>query len=292
MTNLVITIQQFKTHILSICFYMMDAFVKSKVWLEEQVECICDKYPVIPQSYKTMCQYTNHIYKFVMRIKEEPGNENWVSIFATRSKPVTDNEMMFGVYPKVECTEMYTNVDPSQCIFNQIRVPFEFELLNFYEEDFIYHPLMVFKNASQQYWIRHLPPTVVHDPAELPSLAETHGKSLFVLPSMSAESHGNLVFIPSKVRFLSVEYSHPKMKKPVPLTLPPSMMMIGNELLSSAFVLRMLMYMGHRNAVFDHNYTLILMDSDIRYFELRYGEHIELDHTMYKLCGVPKFIDR
>jgi hypothetical protein len=89
---------------------------------------------------------------------------------------------------------------------------------------------------------------------------------------------------PSTVRFLSIEYSHPKMAYSIPLELPKEMMYVGNHLFSPAFVARMLHYIvGKDHFVFDMDYTIKIMDKNLQYFELTYYQYLYLDKTMYEV---------
>ena len=97
--------------------------------------------------------------------------------------------------------------------------------------------------------------------------------------------------IPSDVRFLCIQYLHPQMKgSPIELTIPPGMMMVGNQLLTPAFVLRLLDHtVGTRSGYpFDLNYTLSVMDSHIRMFNLNSTEFVVLDETTYTIVSQPK----
>jgi len=97
--------------------------------------------------------------------------------------------------------------------------------------------------------------------------------------------------IPSDVRFLCIQYLHPQMKgNPIELTIPPGMMMVGNQLLTPAFVLRLLDHTvgTHSGYPFDLNYTLSVMDSHIRMFNLNSTEFVVLDETTYTIVSQPK----
>lgn len=97
--------------------------------------------------------------------------------------------------------------------------------------------------------------------------------------------------IPSDVRFLCIQYLHPQMKgSPIELTIPPGMMMVGNQLLTPAFVLRLLEHTvgTHYGFIFDLNYTLSVMDSHIRMFNLCSTEFVVLDETTYTIVSQPK----
>ena len=90
--------------------------------------------------------------------------------------------------------------------------------------------------------------------------------------------------IPSNIRFLCIQYSHPKMEgKQIELTIPPGMMMVGNQLLTPAFVLRLLEHTvgTHYGFYFDLNYTLSVMDSQIRMFDMNSSQFVVLAETAY-----------
>ena len=90
----------------------------------------------------------------------------------------------------------------------------------------------------------------------------------------------------STVRFISVEYTHPSMKHTIPLEIPVNMMYVGNCLFSPAFVARMLRYKScdmyggnHQSYVFDLNYTLNIMDNQLKYLELSSTQYLRLTPT-------------
>jgi hypothetical protein len=82
---------------------------------------------------------------------------------------------------------------------------------------------------------------------------------------------------PCRIRFLSVEYSHPNMKSRVSISVPENMFYVGNELLSSTFILRYLEYhLGETNYVFDDRYTLYVVTKTVDYIEMSYKQYIRL----------------
>lgn len=86
----------------------------------------------------------------------------------------------------------------------------------------------------------------------------------------------------SKVRFLSVEYTVSQESVCVSLTVPPEMFIQGNELLSHAFVRRLLEYQAE-HFEFDFNYRLKVMDGDVNEFELNNKQYIILGETGYEV---------
>jgi hypothetical protein len=81
-------------------------------------------------------------------------------------------------------------------------------------------------------------------------------------------------------QFLSILYSHPQMKETIPIDLDASIYLVGNEILSAAFVERYLMYQS-RPYVFDANYKLEMMNKKIQMFEMYSGQYVVLNKTGY-----------
>jgi hypothetical protein len=77
----------------------------------------------------------------------------------------------------------------------------------------------------------------------------------------------------SKTRFLAVTYHHPDLlDETVSLEIPVAMMLVDNELLSSAFVRRYL----NSTTPFDQRYWLECIDSDVTCFTVKSTEYIRL----------------
>jgi hypothetical protein len=91
----------------------------------------------------------------------------------------------------------------------------------------------------------------------------------------------------SDVRFLSVEYSHPKMINPLYINLSKNHFLIGNQILSFVFVLRYLKYnFAQNDYVFDDDYIINIMDDNINMFDLNSTQYVELKESMYKIIDV------
>jgi hypothetical protein len=87
---------------------------------------------------------------------------------------------------------------------------------------------------------------------------------------------------PSNVKFLSVKYSHPNMKESIFLELDADYFIVGNEILSNVFILRMLKYQT-QSYVFDDNYKLEIIDNNINIKTLNYDNYILLEEKDYKV---------
>jgi hypothetical protein len=88
-------------------------------------------------------------------------------------------------------------------------------------------------------------------------------------------------FVKSRKHFLSIEYTHPDMPERIVIEMDPAVYLVGNEILSSRFVLRCLQYQSE-NYVFDDRYVLDIMDSKIKMLTLNAGEYILIGNTEYE----------
>jgi hypothetical protein len=88
----------------------------------------------------------------------------------------------------------------------------------------------------------------------------------------------------SYVRFLSIEYTHPDIKDQIIFTLDKSHFLNNNEILSNAFVLKLLEYQSY-DYVFDNYYKLKIMDNNINTFEISSNQHILLKENSYHIVN-------
>ena len=86
----------------------------------------------------------------------------------------------------------------------------------------------------------------------------------------------------SKVKFLSIEYTHPELKSPIVIEIDKNAYLVGNEILSCTFVKRALEYSSNIKN-FDTDYLLRIMDNDLNIFELKSNEYIKLEKDTYKI---------
>lgn len=95
-------------------------------------------------------------------------------------------------------------------------------------------------------------------------------------------SNITLICEPSEIEFLYIEYNHPNMKESIELSIPESFYVCGNQLLSCAFVLRLLEKQPVAY-IFDDKYFLNVLDQNIDRIQLTMHNYIELSKTTYKL---------
>ena len=86
----------------------------------------------------------------------------------------------------------------------------------------------------------------------------------------------------SKVSFLTIEYTHPKMETRITMNLDKDLYFTNNVILSSLFIKRYLDYQPE-DFIFDENYTINLMDNNINMITLTYPQSIMLSEDSYRI---------
>jgi len=93
-----------------------------------------------------------------------------------------------------------------------------------------------------------------------------------------------LPLIPCKTKFLTVEYTHPRMAYSIFLELDKNVFYANNEILSPLFILRNLKYQP-KAFVFDMNYKIKILDENIHSFVLTSNQHVFLHKASYKIVS-------
>lgn len=277
----------------TIVFYMIEAYIFMKHVIMNLLKTLY-QIPYIGKSCYYIKQTMKSLHDKYYRIKCEPDSLPWISMsyISSITKPEFNQEglptgnMIDGDF---KFHENYTE-NPTSIYGNplEIREGWEFKPIDeqtnlerymmstvfqqigewFIGND-IKLPLLYMRkdkvdDLTDSYVITHMDSSLSFG-YKLDKLVETHTRS--------------------KVRFLFVEYVHPRMTHHIPLEIPENMLYVGNELLSSTFVLRFLEYtLGNGNFVFDKNYRLIAMTKDVEYIELNFDQYLLLDtETSYKI---------
>jgi hypothetical protein len=75
------------------------------------------------------------------------------------------------------------------------------------------------------------------------------------------------------------------MEHPIHINIPKNWFLIGNEILSSIFILRYLQYQSSE-FVFDYNYILQIIDNNINQFNMKCHQYILLEENEYKVLNL------
>lgn len=95
----------------------------------------------------------------------------------------------------------------------------------------------------------------------------------------------DIFFLKSDITFTYVEYSHPNMNYTIELVIPEGMWIVGNELFSSTFILRLLQQQS-RYYSFDMTYKLNIIDHEIQDLILSSDKYILLDTYSYMVHSI------
>jgi len=85
-----------------------------------------------------------------------------------------------------------------------------------------------------------------------------------------------------KSQFLTIEYTHPKMKDRIIIELDKDIYFTDNIILSSLFIKRYLEYQPEE-FIFDEDYTVNLMDNNVNMITLSYSQSVLLSDNSYKV---------
>lgn len=117
------------------------------------------------------------------------------------------------------------------------------------------------------------------------------------LPRQNENDNVNRFFIEindiviSNTSFICVEYHHAKLRKPINIRLTKEYFVSGNVIFSDIFVCRFLIYEFGKHVVFeDMNYTLVIIDSNVKIFTMTKNQHILLDATGYTVIENGRYV--
>jgi hypothetical protein len=222
-------------------------------------------------------KHSQRLYRWIRDIPSEPETLPWVNVSQLIQQPSSstirreyeDGQVRLHIIDHIRLKEEY--VMCPDCTLSE-NVEHRWELItrqqhqhqNQHKQQHIIQQraLWMYKNAQGMYHIRM-----------------GYGSN-----ENEARFHDMSKPIPSTIRFLSIEYSHPSMNYTIHLEIPTTMLYVGNYLFFPAFVARMLRYKScesnnHQSYVFDMNYILRIMDNNLQYMELSSDMSLKLLET-------------
>ena len=113
-------------------------------------------------------------------------------------------------------------------------------------------------------------------------IAKLDNKYLYrvIINNKLTESNSLYNIIPSKTRFLSILYIHPKQENTIYIDISAEHFLLGNEILSACFILRYLEYQA-MSYIFDLDYKLNIIDNYVNQFTLKSNQYIVLLENKY-----------
>jgi hypothetical protein len=216
-----------------------------------------DKNSILNISLEYSLYFIEYVKSFIYDYRVEPFNNNWISISYV-DQTENDKKTLSFIFD-----ETYDELDTIHF--------FKDNIVNDYCDDF---------NA----WYNTAKAILLKDRKVFDCLISMRieNKYIYKVCNIEEEAFDELPFELSKVKFLSIEYTHPELDKPIVIEVDKNAYLIGNEILSCTFVKRALEYSCNIKN-FDTDYVLKIMDNDLKTFELKSNEYIKLEKDSYKI---------
>ena len=127
--------------------------------------------------------------------------------------------------------------------------------------------------------------TEIQECLVLMALSETAIVSRVV--NASTPEHGELdkIDTPSQIKIFVPDYMHPDIDDCVELDVSPQYNIVGNQILSAAFIGRLL---KNQTNVFDDKYLINMLDKQMNMNKLTYGDYIQILEKNYTIMRTPK----
>jgi hypothetical protein len=196
--------------------------------------------------------------------KEEPNESKWIQIYCLSSslcvnelgleeEYYTSHEKYF--YPYTKNFLKFVENEHTFFIDNQIKIDYD---ADYFQEPELMESLFIVKTNS------HI---IVKS---YPVLNEVKKLKWNELPEMSNK------------QFAFIEYTHPQMLTTIELILPDELYVVGNDILSSAYILKQL-ELKNCYYVFDRDYVIHIMDHDLESIDLLSDEYVEITLNGYNV---------
>jgi hypothetical protein len=207
-----------------------------------------EKIPYIQSLIENVHKYLINQYKYLINCYVEPDSSNWISISysdISKRKYFEKNIVVLTITDFSDFNDYYNSQS----------------FMKTFEKDNIEVLKIMLLSDHFKYSRRYI------------------GDSINELTKNNTSTTMN---VPSKIRFLSIEYYHPKMSNSISITLDKRYLYADNEIFSYTFIHRELKHQT-RNYVFDSNYILKIMDSNIKMIHLTYGKYLRLNPYGYEI---------
>ena len=199
--------------------------------------------------------------------KQEPSESKWIQIYCLSSslcvnelgieeEYYTSHEKYF--YPYTENFLKFVENEHIFFIGNKIKIEYD---ADYFQEPELIESLFIVKTESQ---------IIV--------------KSYPVLKPLKQLEWNELPKLSNK-QFTFIEYTHPQMLTTIELILPNELYVIGNEILSCAYILKQL-ELKNCYYVFDRDYVVHIMDHDLESIDLSYDEYVEITTNGYVVKNI------
>lgn len=204
--------------------------------------------------------FLRSVYTHSTQLYIEPHG-NWISLIA-----IHNNEPDVYYPQNYHFVEKYVYPVENECTSVDSRMSVFFaHAKNTFEADKNVYEILITLKETADYFVRTC----------------NHSDSVYYPISLPREK--------SHVEFLCVEYVHPEMKSPISLNIPASYFLVGNELLSMAFVRRILEYKSvFTSFVFDEKYVVNVIDATVIQHRITCRNYIVLEKDTLRVVEIPE----
>lgn len=205
--------------------------------------------PMVANTIDYLSYLKTYSYGVMKNMKVEPFHTNWTSI----------SYISYEYFERPKYNEMVISIESGLC--STIVVDSINDVLLFEKSKYMTHK--------------------TDDPLFITKF-ESSGSSLYYVSRQLPVKLDLTKYTQSKIRFISIVYTHPQMITQINLEIPNSWYVKHNELFSQEFVFRSLAYQAEEY-VFDLNYKLLLLDNNMNYVELMHNQYVEIIDDDYRI---------
>jgi hypothetical protein len=236
---------------------------KIKIFFSTRKKQLEKKYPAIQLINEYSWYFICLIHSIIINTRIEPKENHWITIAPLYR--LTGNQRLNDNYVFEEHMNLLPCVD---YISNDLK-----------NEDLLLH---------MNEWIDATQNLFEDDGLKEVIILLKFGKQYVYRICRKGMSHlQSILFEPSGMRFLSIEYSYPGINKPIFIDVDKHAYFIDNEILSPAFIKRFFDYnIGLDKDVFRSEYVLKIMDNNLNIFELKSDQYILLQTNSYAIKNI------
>jgi hypothetical protein len=239
---------------------VINCYIEIKNYTVKRYINLYNSYWVVrtPIDYFQYTKYviTSFIKRKYFKILSEPTYEEWISLSQLIKEPVND-ELLYKV-PQYKYVETYYNItDCDIDIIEQIIDALFIDLFNTRQLE----NLVIIKTGDGHYISQ-----VIENKKDISKMIK------ILIDRLN----------PIKSPFLTVEYSHPRMQKPILIEIDKGLFLENNHILSPLFIKRYLEYQSEPY-YFDLDYKITIMDKNINLVDLCSNDYIEFNKKGYTI---------
>ena len=224
------------------------------VFCEHKINYLYDNNVIVKNSIDTINILKNYIYNIFYTSLKEPITQYWISI-------VYIDQNLYSNFTYTDSYKIINDMNTTMINTNTTISPFINQII---KKD---SNILINKNDKHICLICFI-----------------NGNYLIFINDNIIQSN-MLKIQKSKIKILSIFYSHPSMCDTIQFKLSENIFLTNNQLFNSAFVLRCLK-MQDEHYIFDNNYKITLMDSNINEYEITYNQYVHIFEDKLEIINI------